>query len=144
MNGNGLLNIIMIFIIPLLIVVLPFFIGQRIGISRSSSTTEKQHASVGAAVGAAFALLAFMLAITFQIVSNRWEARKDLLLEEVTNIRTAYIRSKLLSEPEKTETKALLIEYVNIRYDFAFDIKKLLPMITRSPQIKRILFLNWM
>jgi len=123
------------FLIPLLAVLIPIFIGQRYGIYRSKNQEELQHTPVGAVVGAAFGLLAFMLAFTFQIVANRYDARKELLLDEVTNIRTTYLRAGLIPEPMRTETRKQLVEYVDLRIQLASDASKLGLTMTRSQQV---------
>jgi hypothetical protein len=123
------------FLIPLLVVLIPIFMGQRYGIYRSKKSTELQHTPVGAAVGAAFGLLAFMLAFTFQIAANRYDARKELLLDEVTNIRTAYLRAGLIPEPMRSDSRKLLVEYVDLRIQLASDASKLGLTMARSQQI---------
>ena len=77
-------------LIPLMVVLIPIIIGQQYGIWRTKKSADLQNASVGSVVAAAFGLLAFMLAFTFQIAAGRYEARKELLLDEVTNIRTTW------------------------------------------------------
>jgi hypothetical protein len=76
-----------------------------------------------------------MLAFTFQIASNRYDARKALLLDEVTNIRTAYLRAGLIPEPFRTETRKQLVEYVDLRIQVASDPSKLGTTMARSQQI---------
>lgn len=124
-----------LFLIPFLVVLIPIFLGQRYGTSRSKKLDDLQHTPVGSVVGAAFGLLAFMLAFTFQIVTNRYDARKELLLDEVTNIRTTYLRAGLLKEPLRSESKNLLIEYIDLRAQLASDTTKLTLAISRSQQI---------
>jgi len=123
------------FFIPLMVVLIPIFIGQRYGIYRAKKSADIQHTPVGAVVGAAFGLLAFMLAFTFQIAANRYDARKGLLLDEVTNIRTAYLRAGLIPEPFRTETRKQLVEYVDLRLQLASDPSKLGLTMARSQQI---------
>jgi hypothetical protein len=123
------------FLIPLLVVLIPILIGQRYGIWRSKKSANLQNASVGSVVGAALGLLAFMLAFTFQIAAGRYEARKELLLEEVTNIRTTWLRAGVVPEPFRSETKKLLLEYVDLRVDLANDLSKLSSVMSRSQQI---------
>jgi hypothetical protein len=127
--------IIGIFIIPMLVVLIPIVIGQLHGIRRKKKEVNMEPGSVGTVVATAFALLAFMLAFTFQIVSNRYDKRKELLLEEVTNIRTAYLRSGLLPEPYRSENKKLLVEYIDIRAELAKDFSKSEYSMTRSREI---------
>jgi hypothetical protein len=124
-----------LFFIPFLVVLIPILIGQRFGVYRKKEQDELQHTPVGTVVGSAFALLAFMLAFTFQIVTNRYDARKELLLDEVTNIRTTYLRSGLLKEPVRSESKKLLLEYIDIRAELARDTTKLGSSVSRSHQI---------
>jgi hypothetical protein len=135
MNTKYFLEVTGMFFIPLLVVLIPIFIGQRYGIYRSKKSEDMQQTPVGSAVGAAFGLLAFMLAFTFQIAANRYDARKELLLDEVTNIRTAYLRAGLIPEPFRTETRKQLVEYVDLRIQLASDQSKLGTTMARSQQI---------
>jgi hypothetical protein len=122
-------------LIPALVVMIPIIIGQRYGFYRRSQSENLQDAPVGTVVGAAFGLLAFMLAFTFQIAANRYEARKELLLEEVTNIRTTYLRAGLIPEPICSDARKLLIEYTDLRIEIASDPSKLESGMARSEQI---------
>jgi hypothetical protein len=135
MNIHHILGIAGMFFIPLLLVLTPIIIGQRYGIWQSKKSENLQHASVGSVVAAAFGLLAFMLAFTFQIVASRYEARKELLLEEVTNIRTTWLRAGVIPEPFRSDTRKLLMEYVDLRVDLANDPSKLNSAMDRSQQI---------
>jgi hypothetical protein len=80
MKINIILQLAAMFLIPFFAVLIPILIGQRYGIYRSKKQEIKEHAQIGSVVGAAFGLLAFILAITFQIAANRFQDRKDLLL----------------------------------------------------------------
>jgi len=135
MNFKTILDLAGLFLIPFFVVLIPTLIGHRFGIYRGKDQDELQHAPVGTIVGSAFALLAFMLAFTFQIVTNRYDARKDLLLDEVTNIRTTYLRAGLLKEPMRSDAKKLLLEYIDIRAELARDTSTLTTAILRSHQI---------
>jgi ABC-type multidrug transport system fused ATPase/permease subunit len=135
MDFKTILDLAGLFFIPFFIVLIPTIIGHRFGIYRRKDQDELQHAPVGTIVGSAFALLAFMLAFTFQIATNRYDARKELLLEEVTNIRTTYLRAGLLKEPMRSDAKKLLVEYIDIRADLARDTTALNSTLLRSQQI---------
>jgi hypothetical protein len=140
MNTLNILGLSCLFFIPFLSVLIPILIGQRYGIWRSKKTDNLQNASVGSVVAAEFGLLAFMLAFTFQITAGRYEARKELLLEEVTNIRTTWLRAGVVPEPIKSETRKLLLEYIDIRVDLSNDPSKLTSAMARSQQILDILW----
>jgi len=135
MNFRHPVLIIGMFLIPMLVVLIPIVLGQLHGIRRKKKEVNMEPGSVGTVVGTTFALLAFMLAFTFQIVSNRYDKRKELLLEEVTNIRTTYLRSGLLPEPYRSENKKLLVEYIDLRAELAKDVSKSEFSIMRSREI---------
>jgi hypothetical protein len=134
MTSDKIFAIALMFFIPFISVLIPILLGQRYGQYRKKKT-EEVHAPVGSVVGAAFGLLAFMLAITFQIAANRYDTRKHLLLEEVTNIRTSYLRAGLVPEPYRSNTKRFLVEYVDLRVDLVNDASKLKVGLSRSQQI---------
>lgn len=123
------------FLIPLVAVIVPVLIGQRIGIKQSKLKPDIQHSSIESVVSAAFGLLAFMLAFTFQIAANRYDARKAMLIEEVTQIRTTYLRAGLLPEPFNTDTKKHLGEYVDMRVNLVYDNSKIQDVVSRSQVI---------
>jgi hypothetical protein len=135
MKSSFVFNVGVMFIVPMLVVLIPILAGQYHGILRKKKGVNMEPGSVGTVVGTTLALLAFMLAFTFQIVTNRYDERKSLLLEEVTNIRTTYLRAQLLPEPYKSGTKDLLMEYVDLRIQAAEDTSKLMTNIARSYEI---------
>ena len=122
-------------IISLLAVLIPIFIGQRYGVYRSKKIPPPDSGPVSTIVSAALGLLAFLLAFTFQIAVNRYTDRKEMLIDEVTTIRTAYLRSGLVPQPFKSETRKLLIEYTDLRVELAKEISKLDKTMVRSEQI---------
>lgn len=116
-------------------ILIPILLGQRYGQYMSKRSPELLEAPVGTVVGAVFALFAFLLAFTFQIAAGRYNDRKELLLEDVTQIRTAYLRAGLIPEPFRSNTKKLLVEYVDIRIEVANNPAKFEQLIIRSQQI---------
>ena len=76
-----------------------------------------------------------MLAFTFQIDSTRYSTRKELLIKEVRDIRTAYLRAGLIPEPYNSNTKRYLTEYVDLRAQVVNDQSKLTDAISRSQGI---------
>jgi hypothetical protein len=75
-----------------------------------------------------------MLAFTFGQVWSRFDARRALVLEEANAIRTAHLRADLLAEPQRTESRALLREYVGVRAGVARE-GGLGAALSRSEQI---------
>jgi hypothetical protein len=130
-----ILKVAGIFLFLFLIVLAPVFMGQRYGFYHSRISSDLQNAPIGTVVAAAFGSLAFFLAFIFQITASRYMDRKELLLSEVTNIRTTYLRAGLLQEPIRTDTRKLLVEYTNLRVEVGKDTAKLSHTISRSQEI---------
>jgi hypothetical protein len=135
MQISIVLEVAVRFLIPLLSVLIALYLGQKYGNYTIKKSPEMQQSAVGSVVGAVFGLLAFVLAFTFQIAANHYDSRKNKLLEEVTNIRTTYLRAGLIHEPVCSGTKKLLVEYVDQRVELARDFSKLVPVLSRSQQI---------
>lgn len=91
--------------------------GYRIGAFRHRRTQDEKEQPVGAVVGSTLGLLAFLLAFTFSFSASHFENRKHLVVEEANSIGTAWLRAGLLPEPEQTESRQLLQEYVGVRLD---------------------------
>ncbi len=89
--------------------------GLRLGRRRRRLAEHEEGGPVGSVIGATLGLLAFMLAFTFGMTASRFDTRKQLLLDEVNAIGTTYLRTGLLLEPHRTQTRRLLREYVEIR-----------------------------
>lgn len=89
--------------------------GFRLGrIARARSEDEKE-SPVSAITATILALLAFIMAFTFGIVSDRYDARKALVREEANVVRTAWLRSDFLPEPDRRQAVRLLRQYVDGR-----------------------------
>ncbi|WP_299021088.1 hypothetical protein [uncultured Photobacterium sp.] len=60
-------------------------------------------------------LLAFILAITFSMAAAKNDIRKQLVLNEANQVGTAILRTELLNEPYRSNSRELLKEYVDLR-----------------------------
>ena len=107
--------ILVFFVGTIVLVMASIESGYRLGRLAHHRSEQEKESPVSAIEGAVLALLAFMLAFTFGIASNRLDARKELVRNEANTIRTAWYRSDFLPDPDRTETKALLREYVHAR-----------------------------
>lgn len=144
MTNYTIIQIIGMFLIPFFCVLIPILIGQHFGIDEKKRSGKLNDSPVGSVVGTSLGLLAFMLAFTFQIVDNKYNNRKELLLNEVTTIRTAYLRAGLIPEPYRSNSRKLLIEYTNLRVAVVNDItpKKVEKLIVRSQEILDALWID--
>jgi hypothetical protein len=105
----------LLFGITVFLVVAAIESGYRLGQRARRSSEDEKESPVSAISGTILGLLAFILAFTFAIVSDRFDARKALVREEANAIRTAYSRSDFLPEPDHNQATTVLREYVDAR-----------------------------
>ena len=121
MQGGPLLASIpfwAIFIGTSLLVLLSVEGGYSWARSRRGVAREKERekeAPVGAMVGTVLGLLALMLAFTFAKAADHYHVRRIALFDEANAIRTMYSRTMLMEEPQRTEVRKLLREYLEER-----------------------------
>jgi len=97
-----------VFALTITLVLISMEFGFRIGKRRIRFEEDTKNSSTSSMVGAVLGLLAFMLAFTFGMSSQRYDTRRQLLREEANTVNTAYLRAGLLSEPRRTEIRSLL------------------------------------
>ena len=85
-----------VFCLTVAMVLVSIWIGTFLGQRRRRKPDHEAEASLGAIISATLGLLAFMLAFTFGIAAERFQTRRQLLLEEVNAIGTTYLRAGLL------------------------------------------------
>jgi hypothetical protein len=104
-----------VFAVSLAIILLASEVGYRLGRIRHRHAEHEKEPTVGGIVAAELGLLAFLLAFTFSLAASRFEARRETLLNESNAIGTAFLRTKMLPEPQQTQIRRLLREYVDVR-----------------------------
>lgn len=108
--------------------------GYRFGRWRRAVCAGEKDGPVGAMVASILALVAIMVAFTFNLAAIRFEARRQVVLDEANAIGTTWLRTSLLPEPEGTTSAALLKEYVDVRLEAARGVH-LAEGIARSEEI---------
>lgn len=105
------------FVGTILVVMASIEAGYRLGRHRRSE--DEKEAPISGVSGAILGLTAFILAFTFGIVAERYDARKALVRDDANAIRTTYLRANFLPEPHRAEAKNLLRRYLDLRVAFA-------------------------
>ena len=82
--------------------------GRRIGVKR-------QVEGLGAIEGAVFGLMGLLIAFTFGSAAARFDTRRSLIVEEVNDIGTAYLRLDLLPADAQPQLRAAFRNYVDVR-----------------------------
>jgi hypothetical protein len=114
---------------------LTYEVGFRIGRWWQGRTPDEKEGPTGMIVGSVLALMAFLLAVTMGMASDRFDARRSLVLEEANSIGTTYLRAGFLPEPEASRVRELLREYVPLRINVA-ERSRLAANFARSSEIQ--------
>ena len=109
--------------------------GYRVGRWWQRRTPEEKEGPTAMLVGSLLALMAFLLAVTMGMASERFDARRELVLEEANAIGTVYLRAGYLPQPASDRTRQLLREYAPLRID-TDDRPQLNAQFRRSAEIQ--------
>jgi hypothetical protein len=115
-NANLLLVAAVLFGAMCLAAAVGVLLQQR---RRPAKVKESDSGQEGYIVSAVLGLLALLLGFTFSMATDRFDARRLLVLEEANAIGTAYLRAQLLSEPHRTRTTSILLRYTDNRLALA-------------------------
>ncbi len=113
--------------------------GYRVGRYRHRRSEDEKEAAVGAIVGATLGLLAFILAFTFGLASSRFNARREIVVEEANAIGTTYLRAGLLPNNRDAKIRKLLGEYVDARLEVV-QTGNVVKVLRRSDELHRQLW----
>lgn len=142
---NYFMYTIPLWVLFIVIVVMSLFaveLGFRLAQRMNRGEKQKAEGDVGGIVGALLGLLAFILAFSFSITTNRFDARKQLVLDEANAISTAYLRAGLIPQPQSPAIRKLLEEYTDIRLKVIDQPSQITAFIIRSEEIHRLLWLQ--
>lgn len=112
--------------------------GYRLGHFAHQRAEDEKESPVAAIAGSILGLGAFLLAFTFGIVANRYDAKRELVREEANALRTAWLRSDFLPEADRAETRRLIRKYLDTRLEFAqardFDPERARVLLTQAEE----------
>jgi hypothetical protein len=124
------LPVVGVFVAFAIFTLLCYEVGFRFGRWYQERTPGEQEGPTSFLVGSILALLAFLLAVTMGMASDRFDARRGIVLDEANAIGTTYLRAGYLPEPASSQIRELLREYVPLRIvvtdatDVAADIAR--------------------
>lgn len=124
----------LVFALLFLGMLVAFEIGFRIGKWREERNPEEKEGPTGTLVGALLALMAFLIAITMGMASDRFETRRGLVQQEANAIQTVYLRAGYLPQPQSDQIRELVREYVPYRVTSS-DPRQLEANIARSQDL---------
>jgi hypothetical protein len=112
-----------------------FEVGFRLGVWWQAREPGEQEGPTDMLVGSLLGLMAFVLAITLGLATDRHDARRNLVVAEATALATAYQRADYLPPAEAARLKALLRAYLPLR--IVTDPSAVPANIARSAELAR-------
>ncbi len=116
-----------------------FTIGHRLGRRRLQKEDTSPEVS-SAIIGALFALLGLLLAFTFSGAYTRFDARRQLIVQEANAIGTAYLRLDLLPAPAQAPLREKFREYTASRaalYEKLSDTPAVISELARASALQK-------
>lgn len=110
-------------------------IGYQAGRWWQQRTPQEVEGPSGILVGSLLALMAFLLAVTMGMASDRFDSRRQLVLEEANAIGTVYLRAGYLPQQASDQTRELLREYAPLRLNTS-DEAQLQAQFAQSARIQ--------
>ncbi|MDX2090375.1 MAG: hypothetical protein SFX73_21130 [Kofleriaceae bacterium] len=112
-------------------------------VGRKSRRREDQHnkAQISSAQASALGLLALMLGFTLSMAESRFNARRQINVQEANAVGTAYLRAAYLPDPYRAPARQLLRDYVKSRRAFYSASNEEAPAATaRTEEIQHALW----
>lgn len=91
---------------------------------------------------AIFALLGLFIAFTYAGAQSRFENRRQLIVEEINAIETAYLRLEVLSLPPQNKVDELFVQYLEerIKYSSIVTIEEAIKNLSKTNKIQNELW----
>jgi hypothetical protein len=92
-------------------------LGRRMSAVRAREEGDAARAGTGALDGAVFALMGLLIAFSFSGAAGRFDARRDLIVEEANAIGTAWLRIDLLPSEAQPALRERFRAYLDSRIE---------------------------
>jgi hypothetical protein len=104
-----------VFVLFAIITLICYEVGFRLGRWWQERMPGEQEGPTDVLVGSLLALMAFLLAVTMSMASDRFDTRRGIVLAEANAIGTAYAQADYLPDPAAEQLRELLREYLPLR-----------------------------
>jgi len=112
--------------------------GFHFGRKSEASIPDKTKSQISTIEAAMLGVLGLLLGFTMSMAVSRFEARKQLVLDEANAIGTSCLRTELLPAPEGSEIASLLRQYINVRVQYGTVGNDLAQLGTLRAQTARL------
>ncbi len=93
---------------------LGYWLGDRRQ-RRTEYEDEGRSTQAGIVLGAMLGLSSFMLGFTYSMAGGQFDSRRELLIDDINAIGTAFFRAAMLPEPDRSTSRQLFADYVEHR-----------------------------
>jgi hypothetical protein len=111
-------NEIVIYSVFLVLMLVATEAGFRLGRQSEANIPDKTKSQISPIEAAILGVLGLLLGFTMSMAVSRFEARKQLVLDEANAIGTSLLRTELLPSPEGSEIASLLRQYIGLRVQY--------------------------
>jgi prepilin signal peptidase PulO-like enzyme (type II secretory pathway) len=113
-------------------------VGFRLGRRSEAGTPDKTKSPISVVEDAILGILALLLGFTMFMAVSRFDARKQLVLDEANAIGTSRLRTALLPAPEGSEIASLLRQYIDLRVQYGTSGNDLAQLDSLNVQTMRL------
>jgi hypothetical protein len=92
-------------------------IGRRIGTRHLIVDPDNARKGLAAIDGTIFSLLGLLVAFSFHGAARRFDARRELVIEEAARIHTAWLQLDMLAREDRAALQGLLRQYLDSRLE---------------------------
>jgi len=115
-QGNEVLLLFLVFALLVGAGLAGYRLGRR---AAATAAAEKAKSQISVIEASLVGVLGLLLGFTMSMAVSRYEARRQLVLEEANAIGTSWLRTRLLPEPQGSEIADLLRQYLDLRVEYA-------------------------
>jgi hypothetical protein len=117
--------------------------GFRVATWSGANLDEERREQVASSRDALGILLSLLLGFTLALATPHYELRKQLVMDEANAISTTSLRAGMLPEPQRSQIRALLLQYVQARREYSLaspDKQELSSVLHRAKELQSALW----
>ena len=130
------ISIPLFFVLYVVVMFICYEVGFRVGRWWQDREPGEQEGPTEMLVGSLLALMAFLLAVTMSMASDRFDTRRNNVLHSANAIGTAYLQAGYLPEPQAESLRELLRRYLPLRIAVS-DLVQLRSNLDRSLELEQ-------
>jgi len=113
-------------------------LGWRLGRRRMARLRDNEQLNLGPLEGAIFGLMGLLIAFTFTGAANRFDARRQLIVQHANAIGTAWMRLDLLPDAPRVEVQNLFRQYLDLQLALVSESEDPQEVTQRLGDVSRI------